>query len=72
MKPENSDVMQKVTIITLGVFGSWTLQELSLIASLVVSAVSIVYIVLQSAKLIRDWYLKELTLGKINGKSETD
>jgi 4-hydroxybenzoate polyprenyltransferase len=76
MKPETQDMVQKVTIISLGVLGSWTLQELSLWASLIVSAVSIIYIILQSAKLIRDWYLKESSLSRIglgdksNGNNE--
>ncbi len=59
MNKETHDMVQKVTIISLGVFGSWTLQELSLWGSLVLSGVSILYIILQSAKLIRDWYIKE-------------
>lgn len=69
-------MVQKVTIISLGVLGSWTLQELSLVGSLIVSVVSIVYIILQSAKLVRDWYLKESDLShsragdKSNGDTE--
>lgn len=69
MNKETHDMVQKLTIISLGVFGSWTLQELSLIGSLIVSGVSVIYILLQAAKLSRDWYLRELELKSVRNQN---
>lgn len=51
--------MQKVSIGLGGVLGSWSLQEISTIGAILVSFATLIYMLLQSAKLLRDWYLKE-------------
>ena len=59
MKPESHEIMQKVSIGLLGTAGSWSLQDISTIGAILVSGATLIYIFLQSAKLLRDWYLKE-------------
>ena len=59
MKPESHEIMQKVSIGLLGTVGSWSLQDISTIGAILVSGVTLIYMLLQSAKLLRDWYLKE-------------
>ena len=51
--------MQKISIGLGGVLGSWSLQEISTIGAILVSFATLIYMLLQSAKLLRDWYLKE-------------
>lgn len=62
MKPESQEIMQKVSIGLTGVISSWTLQDISTIAAILVSGATLIYMLLQSAKLLRDWYLKEKAL----------
>lgn len=59
MKTETQEIMQKASIGLVGVLGSWSLQDISTIGAILVSGATLIYILLQSAKLLRDWYLKE-------------
>lgn len=59
MKTESQEVMQKVSIGLTGVLGSWSLQDVSTVGAILVSGATLIYMLLQSAKLLRDWYLKE-------------
>jgi hypothetical protein len=62
MKTESQEIMQKVSIGLTGVVGSWSLQDVSTIGAILVSGATLIYMLLQSAKLLRDWYLKEKAL----------
>ena len=62
MKTESQEIMQKVSIGLTGVLGSWSLQDVSTVGSILVSGATLLYMLLQSAKLLRDWYLKEKAL----------
>lgn len=53
------DVIPRVTIIGLGVLGSWTLQEFSYLAAIFSGVVAGIYGLVQVAKLLRDWYIAE-------------
>ena len=59
MKTETQEIMQKAFIGLVGVLGSWSLQDISTIGAILVSGATLIYMILQSAKLLRDWYLKE-------------
>jgi hypothetical protein len=59
MKTETQEIMQKASIGLVGVLGSWSLQDISTVGAILVSGATLIYMLLQSAKLLRDWYLKE-------------
>jgi hypothetical protein len=59
VKPQTEEVVQRVTIISLGVLGSWSLQEISLWVAIISGMVAIVFGVVQTVKLLREWYLAE-------------
>lgn len=67
MTNENHDIMQKVTIISLGILGSWTLQDISLWMAVGSGLIGIIYGIVQIAKLLREWYIKERDRNKTNG-----
>ncbi len=58
MKTETQEAMQKISVGLTGIVGSWTLQDLSTIGSILVSFATLIYMLLQSAKLIRDWNIR--------------
>jgi hypothetical protein len=64
MKTESQEIMQKVSIGLTGVLGSWSLQDVSTVGAILVSGATLIYMLLQSAKLLRDWYLKEKALAE--------
>lgn len=70
MKPESHEIMQKVSIGLLGTAGSWSLQDISTLGAILVSGATIIYILLQSAKLLRDWYLKEKEIAEHKQEEE--
>ena len=59
MKTETQEIMQKAFIGLVGVLGSWSLQDISTVGAILASGATLIYMILQSAKLLRDWYLKE-------------
>lgn len=70
MKTESQEIMHKVSIGLTGVVGSWSLQDVSTIGAILVSGATLIYMLLQSAKLLRDWYLKEKALA--GGRQEEE
>jgi tellurite resistance protein TehA-like permease len=59
MKTETNDIMQRVSIIGVGVLGSWTLQDVSYMAAIFSGVIAGIYGVVQIAKLLREWYILE-------------
>lgn len=59
MKPETQDMVQKTTTGIVGTASSWALQDVSTLGSIAVSVATFIYLAVQIAKLLRDWYLRE-------------
>lgn len=59
MKTETQDIMQRASIISVGVIGSWTLQDVSYMAAIFSGAIAGIYGIVQIAKLLREWYILE-------------
>lgn len=64
MKQDTQDMIQRTSIGLLGTAGSWTLQDVSTVGSIAVSVVTVLYLVVQIIKFLREWYLKEKSYGR--------
>lgn len=68
MKPETQDMVQKTTTGIVGTASSWALQDISTMGSIAVSVATFIYLAVQIAKLLRDWYLREKSLNQDIGE----
>lgn len=68
MKPETQDMVQKTTTGIVGTASSWALQDISTLGSIAVSVATFIYLAVQIAKLLRDWYLREKSLNQDMGE----
>lgn len=68
MKPETQDMVQKTTTGIVGTASSWALQDISTLGSIAVSVATFIYLAVQIAKLLRDWYLREKSLNQDIGE----
>lgn len=71
MKPHTKEVVETLTLASLLNIGSWELQTVSLVGSICLTFVSIVWVLLQISKFAVSWWREQITARRGSGKSDS-